>query len=188
MLCDSSGQDVVNSFSLVAYIPDPLRKFLDDLRRELVPGCAPNAHLTILPPRPLSGTPADAIETIRSRISDFSAFEIETGEVLAFPVSDVVYLSIKKGSQELLPMYRSLNVGPLQYREPFPYHPHITLAQGLTREESVELTALARRRWSEYTYKRVFPVESLVFVQNTTRNLWVDLAYFQLHPEPSIRR
>ena len=52
MLCDSSGQDVVNSFSLVAYIPDPLRKFLDDLRRELVPGCVPNAHVTILPPRP----------------------------------------------------------------------------------------------------------------------------------------
>jgi len=188
MLCQSSGEGLVNCFSLVTYLPDPLRKFLDDLRRELVPGCLPAAHLTILPPRPLSGTAAEALETIRARISDFSPFEIETGEVLVFPISDVIYLSIKKGGKELLPMYKSLNVGPLRYQEPFPYHPHITLAQGLTREQSVELAAVARRRWSEYAYSRVFPVESLAFVQNTTRNLWVDLAHFQLHPAPSIRR
>src|SRR6266566_1420154 len=188
MLCQSNGEDLVNCFSLVTYIPDPLRKFLDDLRRELVPGCVPAAHLTILPPRPLSGTTAEAIETISSRISDFSPFEIETGDVLVFPISDVVYLSIKEGSKELLPMYKSLNVGPLEYQEPFPYHPHITLAQGLTRALSVELAAVARRRWSAYAYQRVFPVESLAFVQNTTRNLWVDLAHFQLHPAPSIRR
>ena len=188
MPCQSNGEDLVNCFSLVTYIPDPLRKFLDDLRRELVPGCVPAAHLTILPPRPLSGTTAEAIETISSRISDFSPFEIETGEVLVFPISDVVYLSIKEGSNELLPMYKSLNVGPLEYQEPFPYHPHITLAQGLTRALSVELAAVARRRWSAYAYQRVFPVESLAFVQNTTRNLWVDLAHFQLHPAPCIRR
>src|ERR1041385_5963088 len=139
MLCDPSGGELVESFALVTYIPDPLRKFLDDLRRELVPGCVPAAHVTILPPRPLSGTPADAIETIQGRLSDFSPFEIETGEVLVFPISDVVYLSIKEGSKELLPMYKSLNVGPLEYQEPFPYHPHITLAQGLTRALSVEM-------------------------------------------------
>src|SRR5258705_6542403 len=113
MLCKSDGEDLVNSFSLVTYIPDPLRKFLDDLRRELVSGCVPNAHLTILPPRPLSGTPEAAIETIRTRISDFSPFEIETGDVLVFPVSDVVYLGIRKGANELHPMHAALNVGPL---------------------------------------------------------------------------
>src|SRR5437762_7636662 len=148
MPCQSTGGDLLNCFSLVTYLPDPLRKFLDELRTELVPTCVPNAHLTILPPRPLAGTPEEAIETIRARISDFSPFEIETGDVLVFPVSDVVYLSIKEGSKELLPMYKSLNVGPLEYHEPFPYHPHITLAQGLTRALSVELAAVARRRWS----------------------------------------
>src|SRR6266850_7332122 len=113
MLCDPSGQDLVNSFALVAYIPDPLRKFLDDLRRELVPGCVPAAHVTILPPRPLSDTPREAIETIRARIPDFSPFEIETGEVEVFPVSDVVYLSLKKGAKHLLQMHPALNLGPL---------------------------------------------------------------------------
>src|SRR5437667_407324 len=188
MLCDPSGQALVGTFALVAYIPDPLRRFLDDLRRELVPGCAPAAHVTILPPRPLSGTPQEAIDTIRARIPDFSPFEIETGEVVVFPISDVVYLSIKEGHKRLLQMHPALNLGPLKYQEPFPYHPHITLAQNLTHDQSIELAALARRRWSEYTYSRVFPVESLAFVQNTVGNLWADLAHFQLDPAPSIRR
>src|SRR5215831_6340030 len=131
MLCDRSGQDLVNSFALVTYIPDPLRKFLDDLRRELVPGCVPNAHVTVLPPRPLSGATQEAIETIRARLPDLFAFEIEAGEVLVFPVSDVVYLSVRKGKEELFQMHRALNLGPLKFRALFPYHPHITLAQNL---------------------------------------------------------
>src|SRR5258707_1347009 len=188
MLCDSSGQDLVNSFALVAYIPDPLRKFLDDLRRELVPGCVPNAHVTILPPRPLSGTQEEAIETIRAGLPDFPPFEIETGEVVVFPVSDVVYLTIKQGRPQLLQMHLALNTGPLKYKEAFPYNPHITLAQKLSHQQSIELADIARRRWSEYRYPRVFPVESLAFVQSTSGNLWVDLAHFQLAPVPSMRR
>jgi 2'-5' RNA ligase len=188
MLCDPSGQALVGTFALVAYIPDPLRKFLDDLRRELVPGCVPAAHVTILPPRPLSGTPQEAIETLRARIPDFSPFEIETGEVQVFPVSDVVYLSLKKGAKHLLQMHPVLNVGPLKYQEAFPYHPHITLAQNLTHDQSIELAGVARRRWSEFPYPRMFSVESLVFVQNTVGNFWIDLANFQLDPAPSIRR
>ena len=62
MLCDTREQDGVNSYALVSYIPDPLRRFLDDLRRELVPGCVPAAHVTVLPPRPLSGTVEEAID------------------------------------------------------------------------------------------------------------------------------
>jgi 2'-5' RNA ligase len=178
----------VSSFALVAYIPDPLCKFLDDLRRELAPGCVPHAHVTILPPRRLSAAPEAAIEAVRSRISDFSAFQVMAGEVMVFPGSDVVYLSIGQGGKDLLHMHGVLNVGPLNYQAAFPFHPHITLAQELTPERSVECAALARRRWSEYSGSRKFPVESLVFVQNTAGNLWTDLAHFQLDPAPSIRR
>jgi 2'-5' RNA ligase len=188
MPCAPGGRDLLNCFALVTYIPDPLRKFLDDLRRELVPRCVPNAHVTILPPRPLSGPAEAAIETIRARISDFPPFEIEVGEVMVFPVSDVVYLSIKRGGKQLLRMHPALNAGPLKYQEPFSYHPHITLAQELTHDQAIELAAVARRRWSEYAYGRAFAVESLSFVQNTTQNCWIDLAHFQLEPAASVRR
>ncbi|HTM50506.1 MAG TPA: 2'-5' RNA ligase family protein [Bryobacteraceae bacterium] len=188
MLCDSRGQDRVNSFALVAYIPDPLRRFLDDLRRELVPGCVPAAHVTILPPRPLSGTVEEAIETIRTRLPEFSPFEIETGEVTVFPISDVVYLGIREGADRLRRMHPAFNIGPLEFKEMFPFHPHITLAQNLTSKQAQELAAVATRRWSEYPYPRVFPVEALSFVQNTSSNLWVDLAHFQLEPAAPVRR
>jgi 2'-5' RNA ligase len=179
----------MNNYALVAYLPDPLRKFLDSLRRELVPGCAPHAHVTILPPRPLSDTPAAAIEAVRSRLPEFSPFEVKIAEVEVFAESDVVYLGIGAGHQNLVQMHGALDVGPLRYAEPpYPYHPHITLAQDLTHEQSIELFALARRRWSEFPHSRTFPVESLVFVQNTARTLWVDLARFQLAPTPSVRR
>ena len=188
MHCATSGQNLLDSFALVTYLPDPLCTFLDNLRRELAPGCVPHAHVTILPPRPLAGTPQEAIDAVRSRISDFSAVEIKAGDVLVFAGSDVVYLNITEGRHELLQMHRALNVGPLQYEAPYPYHPHITLAQDLTPQQSIELAAVARRRWAEYSGPRVFSAELLVFVQNTARNRWADLAHFHLSPAPSIRR
>jgi hypothetical protein len=60
---DSDSQDAhslvpaearLNVFALVIYIGDPLGRFLDDLRRELSPQCNPHAHVSVLPPRPLS--------------------------------------------------------------------------------------------------------------------------------------
>src|SRR4051812_16671112 len=188
MLCDSSRRDLINNFALVSYIPDPLRTFLDNLRRELAPGCKPHAHVTILPPRPISAPPEAALESVRSKISEFSPFEVEAGEIVVFAVSDVVYLSVGKGWKELIAMHQVFNVGPVKYQEPFPYHPHVTLAQDLTHEQAVDLADVARRRWSEYSGPRVFLVESLAFVQNTAGNLWIDLAHFQLEPAPSIRR
>jgi 2'-5' RNA ligase len=187
MLCDNGEQDLINNFALVTYIPDPLGKFLDDLRRELAPGFVPHAHVTILPPRPLSATPQAAIEAVRSRIYDFAPFEIEAGQVEVFQKSDVVYLSVGQGHQELLAMHRAMNVGPLAYKEPYPYHPHITLAQDLTHEQSVRLAELARRRWSAYPYQRMFPLETMVFVQSSVQKLWFDLARFELDHAPSVR-
>jgi 2'-5' RNA ligase len=188
MLSARGGQDQVNAFALVTYLPNPLGKFLDDLRRELVPGCAPHAHVTVLPPRPLSASPQIAIETVRSLLSDFAPFEIEIGPVQVFSETDVVYLSISRGRKDLLHMHRVLNVGPVHYKEPYPYHPHITLAQDLTHEQSIELESLARRRWSEFPHPHVFKAESFVFVQNRARNYWIDLAQFHLDQAPSIRR
>jgi 2'-5' RNA ligase len=188
MLCESGEHDLINLFALVTYIPDPLGHFLDDLRKELVPGFAPHAHVTILPPRPLSGTPQAAIEAVRARIHDFAPFEIEAAHVEVFSKTDVVYLSLGQGGQEMLQMHEAMNVGPLSYDEPHPYHPHITLAQDLTHQQQIELTALARRRWSEYPYQRMFPVESMAFVQSSAKKLWFDLARFELDHVPSVHR
>ncbi|MBI1790057.1 MAG: 2'-5' RNA ligase family protein [Acidobacteria bacterium] len=184
MLCHPNGADRLNCFALVAYIPEPLAQFLDSLRKEMVSGCKPHAHVTVLPPRPISGTVEEAGQLAQSLAADFPPFEIAIGDVEIFPVTEVVYLGIRAGVDRLLPMHEAMNIGPLEFHEPFPYHPHITLAQELQPGQSARLAEVARRRWSEFAYPKRFPVETLTFVQNTVENTWVDLVECHLAAVP----
>ena len=128
MGCNTNG-GAPTQFALVSYIADPLGLFLDRLRLEMVPGCKPHAHVTILPPRPVSGQASVAAEELERRLNGFSAFEVGLGDIAVFPASHVIFLSIEKGATELREMYATLNRGNVAFEEPFPYHPHITLAQ-----------------------------------------------------------
>ncbi len=167
--------DRINSFALVSYIPEPLAGFLDRLRQELVPNCFLRAHVTILPPRPISTTPRDAWEMIRGIAPELSPFEAELGGVEVFPASDVIYIKLSAGRENLLRMHAALNMRGLYFQEPFDYHPHITLAQDLRPDEVDELANVARARWAEFSFPRKFCVEKMVFVQNTRRSHWLDL-------------
>ena len=77
MYNDPAAWDRINSFALVSYIPEPLAGFLDRLRQELVPNCFLRAHVTILPPRPISSSPEAAWETVRTLAPRFAPFEVE---------------------------------------------------------------------------------------------------------------
>src|SRR5689334_3885027 len=78
-------------FALVIYIPDPLGRFLDDLRRELVPHYNPHAHVSVLPPRTLSVAVATASEQARALVEGFNPFEVELTDIGIFPHTDVIY-------------------------------------------------------------------------------------------------
>src|SRR6266446_44202 len=91
--------DRINSFALVSYIPEPLAGYLDRLRQELVPNCFLRAHITILPPRPISAPPKEAWELIRRLAPQFSPFEVELNSVEVFPVSDVIYIKVSAGGE-----------------------------------------------------------------------------------------
>jgi 2'-5' RNA ligase len=174
------GVEPVNAFALVTYIPAPLGRFLDDLRLELVPTFLPRAHATILPPRPLAVDPRVAWQHVYAGIKDFPPFEIVAGEVGMFKSTSVVYIAIGAGRRVLLQMHDQLNAGPLGCKEPFEYRPHITVAQDLNPERAAVAYELARRRWAEYTGQRWFAVDRVVFVQNTNRKRWLDLAEARL--------
>jgi 2'-5' RNA ligase len=180
MYKDPPARDRINSFALVTYIPEPLAGFLDQLRRELVPNCFLRAHVTILPPRPLCSPPEAAWHVIGALAQRFAPFEIELSNVEVFPVSDVIYVSIQQGSDELKRMHNSFNIDGLRFQEPFSYQPHVTLAQELQTDELDELVGVARARWAEFPGAKIFRVEKAVFVQNTRRNEWVDLGECRL--------
>jgi hypothetical protein len=175
-----SGGERQDLFALVIYIPDPLGQFLDDLRRELVPGCSPHAHVSVLPPRGLAVPWDTASEQARGLTEGWAPFDIELAHVEIFPATEVVYIEIGRGAAEMRSLHSAMNTGALDWDEPFVYHPHITLAQDVPHEGVAELTETARRRWAEYRGARVFRAERAVFVQNVGANCWVDLAEYSL--------
>ena len=171
------GEQTLGQFALVSYIPDPLGRFLDDLRLELTPGCNPRAHVTVLPPRPLHSDVTAAIASLVDESRNIPPFRVELGDIQVFAESYVVYLDIRKGVTELRDFHRLLNRGPLEYRrETFPYHPHITIAQNILPAEAPVLSATARRKWAEYRGPRDFVVSSLSFVQHVAPTIWTDVA------------
>jgi hypothetical protein len=163
-------------YALVIYLPQPLGSFLDHLRLEMVPGCNPHAHVSVLPPRPLPVPPDAAIAEARRIVAEFAPFDIELGQIEKFDSTDVLYISVEAGADQLRRMHASLNRGALAFQEPFPYHPHVTLAQEIPPGSVASLRDLAAARWADFAGARSFRVASTVFVRNTQGNLWVDLA------------
>ncbi len=187
MVSQTEGPSRRDLFALVIYIPDPLGHFLDDLRKELVAGCRPRAHVTVLPPRPLAGDKNVAIEQLRQGSYAFGPFDLTLGEIEVFSETDVIFLSLAKGGKELREMYKALNKGGLTFKEPFAYHPHITLAQGLAPNQVKPLFEAASRRWAEFPHPRSFRGDKFTFVQSTDCVNWADLAEFSLDGVPSAR-
>lgn len=174
------AEERLNVYALVIYIPDPLGRFLDDLRRELVPGCNPHAHVSVLPPRPLAADWQAAGEQVQALTAKRPPFPVELGEIGIFPVTNVIYLEVGSGRDELASMHDALNGDALVFEEPFAYHPHVTLAQEIPPDAVQEVHELAQRRWREYRGDRAFQADRAAFVQNTLGNCWIDLAEFGL--------
>jgi 2'-5' RNA ligase len=180
MYKDPATWDRINSFALVSYIPEPLAGFLDRMRQELVPDCFLRAHVTILPPRPISSPPGAAWDLVRWFAPQFVPFDVELTGVEVFPVSDVIYVNIAGGAEQLNHMHATLNSDGLRFPDPFTYHPHVTLAQKLQPDQVDELTRVARARWAECPFPKTFRVDKVVFVQNTRRSEWIDLGECRL--------
>lgn len=178
--CCSLTGERINVFALVIYIPDPLGRFLDDLRRELVPLYNPHAHVSVLPPRPLQVEWQAASEQARILTEGWAPFDVELTSIQVFQRTDVIYIEIGAGAGQLYDLHAAMNQSALAFDEPFEYHPHITLAQEIPHERVLEMADLARRRWEEYPGSRVFRAERAVFVQNTGGNCWLDLAEYSL--------
>jgi 2'-5' RNA ligase len=174
--CNGAG-NAINSFALISYLPEPLAGFLDSLRCELVPYCQAKSHITVLPPRPLAtGLPESAWRDLSDCLDGFPPLRVELTSIEVFQGTNVIYLSVGAGYRELVGMHAALNRGPLQFIEPYEYHPHVTLAQQLLPEQVESAAALARNRWREFPYSHSFTVDRLTFVQNTHENRWADLA------------
>jgi 2'-5' RNA ligase len=167
-------------YALVIYIPDPLGTFLDDLRRELAPNCNPHAHVSVLPPRSLAVEWQVASEYVRPLAEGWESFDVELTEVQVFGGTNVIYLDVEGGASCLRGLHAALATEVLEYPEPFPYHPHVTLAQEFPAGDVPRLMELARRRWREFPGSRTFRAGRAVLVRSTDADYWQDLAEYSI--------
>lgn len=165
--------------ALVAYVRSPLGEFVENLRRELHPE-HPDlaAHLTVLPPRHLSGTESQSLEIISDACSKVEPFQVEMGDVESFmPITPTIFIRVAQKAYRLRELHDQMNLGPLAYEEPWPYMPHLTVIKLSELEAAGDAVEYARRRWAEYSGPRTVQIKELTFVRGgCDLYTWSDLA------------
>ena len=164
-------------YALVAYVTSQVGQFVEALRREVHPALPHSAaHLTILPPRCLNGTEAEALQTLRILCAWTPPFEVVLGDVATFlPVTTTVYVRVVEGSKTMCSLHGTLATGALEFQEQWRYTPHLTIVKMETPEAAESALALAQSLWMGYEGPRRVQVTVLTFVREEDDGNWRDL-------------
>jgi 2'-5' RNA ligase len=150
-------------YALVAYLKSPAGEFVENLRRELHPDLPHMAaHLTILPPRPLRGSENSALQVLERICGEEGPFEVSLGPVETFiPVTPTVFIRIDGAAPHMSELHRKLNTGELQFKEEWPYIPHLTIVKMGSEAPAQAAFEIARQRWQDYSGSRRILMERL---------------------------
>jgi 2'-5' RNA ligase len=113
-------------------VPDPWGVQLQDYRATLgdeTAGGIPT-HVTLVPPTAVSASDVPALEDhLAEAAAGIGAFGIHLRGTGTFrPVSPVVFVTLAEGISACERLAGSARSGPLDVEQPFPYHPHVTIA------------------------------------------------------------
>ncbi len=153
--------------SVVAWIPDPLGAFLDELRTRLCSAPYLPTHLTL-------AASACLPDRIEERISRLSCFEVMLGEVRVLASSGVVALDVLSGHADLRAARELLATAGAAH-----FEPHLTLAHGVPRAELECVADSARLLWSARPVSS-FQVEHVALVRNVAPLRWETLTEHRL--------
>ena|SRR5437016_2561966 len=169
-------------YALVAYLRNGAGRFVEELRHELYPEHAHlAAHITVLPPRLLSGKSDDAIRQLTELVQRFSAFDVELAEVESFaPVTPTVFIRAARGAHRFRDMHVAFNSGALSCVEQWPYMPHLTIAKMPDIDGAQRALAISRERWSTFAGPRLAQINELTFVREAKDDRWIDVATITL--------
>ncbi len=165
------------SYALVAYVRNGPGRFVETLRNELHPEHSHlEAHITVLPPRPLQGTEQEAVELLAHACKMVAPFEVELGDVENFvPRTPTVFIRVAHGAYRMRELHDLLNMGPLEFDEALPYMPHLTIAKLKNDERAREVYQISQERWMQYEGPRRIRIEQLTFVRGRDFT-WSDVA------------
>ena len=164
-------------YALVTYVRNPVGEFVESLRRELHPTMAHMpAHLTILPPRELHGSQANALEFLQEACSHVLPFDIELGDVETFlPTTPTVFIQVARFAYRMRELHDRLSVNCLHCEESWPYIPHLTIIKTEQDQQAREATVIARERWAHFEGRRQVHISELMFVRENG-DTWHDVA------------
>jgi 2'-5' RNA ligase len=164
-------------YALVTYLRNPIGEFVELLRQELHPTTEHMAaHLTILPPRELTGTEAAALEFLEEACSRVIPFCVELGDVETFlPTTATVFIQVKRAAYRMRELHDQLCCRGLNCGESWPYIPHLTILKTDDNAEARAAFTIARERWAQFSSSREVMVEKLMFVRETGGH-WQDVA------------
>jgi 2'-5' RNA ligase len=171
----------ISRYALVAYVRNPVGEFVEQLRRELHP-TTPHmaAHLTVLPPRELSGTEGAALEFLEEVCSHVVPFSVELGDVETFlPTTPTVFIQVKRAAYRIRELHDQVCGKGLLCAENWPYIPHLTILKTETDEQARAALAIARLRWAKFPGERRVLVGQLMFVREND-GAWHDVAQLPL--------
>jgi 2'-5' RNA ligase len=169
-------------YALVAYVTNSIGQFVEALRRELHPALPhSDAHLTILPPRLLLASEAEALAALKLLCSESNSFPVLLGGVDTFlPATPTVYVRVDDGAEQMRALHQLLNTGALASCEMWSYSPHLTIVKMETPADAEAACALSRSRWEGYQGTRRVHVTELAFVREEDNGTWVDLGHIPL--------
>ncbi len=124
----------------------------------------PEAHITFLPPRPLSVPMEEAAAETRRLLEGVEPFEVELGSVRVFPQTNILYLSLEEGRNSVLDVHTLLNQGKLFANEDFEFIPHLTLSGALSPGEVEEARNQTESAWTVSAHSRRFLVSDVVLL------------------------
>ena len=122
------------------------------------------------------GTEEQAIQICRKFAPPLSPFDITIGDVESFiPATPTVFLRVAYGAYRMRELHAKFNVGGLEFCEPWPYMPHLTIVKADTQAEAECVLKVARRRWENFKEGRKIRVDSITFVKGNG-DRWIDVA------------
>lgn len=170
--------------ALVCYVPEPLFSALRDIRVALNSSYSALPHITVLPPRPLSASADAVLDYVEAILSEYSVFAIELTHLSAFPATNVLYLEVDTGSDQLRQMHTALDTGELNYPETYEFTPHVTVAGPFESDALPGLFKTANELWALNDSSSRFEVRELVMLGlGPGESQWVPLRSFTLKRE-----
>ncbi|WP_033213385.1 2'-5' RNA ligase family protein [Kitasatospora phosalacinea] len=131
---DGLGEAVTIGVSI--HVPEPYGSRVQDARAGYGDPLARSipTHVTLLPP---TETHTGALPAMERHLRAVAAAQrpfrmLLRGSGTFRPVSPVVFIRVEEGAQECRVLEAEVRSGPLARELAFPYHPHVTVAHGLS--------------------------------------------------------